>query len=73
MCVFVGCLLPEMAMAGTDGRWSNAAALFVTLLFHIVTEIYALQNVNNSKIQRETSLTGTLISPPFVRDSHLVW
>ncbi|GLJ14726.1 hypothetical protein SUGI_0238640 [Cryptomeria japonica] len=42
-----------MAMAGTEGRWSNVAALFVTLLFHIVTEIYALQNANDSKIQNE--------------------
>ena len=29
------------------------AALFVTLLFHIVTEIYALQNANDTEIQKE--------------------
>ncbi|GLJ13426.1 hypothetical protein SUGI_0212020 [Cryptomeria japonica] len=54
MCVFVGCLLPEMAMAGTQGRWSNVAALFVSLSFHIATEIYALQNANDSgHVERE--------------------
>ncbi|GLJ13423.1 hypothetical protein SUGI_0211970 [Cryptomeria japonica] len=53
MCVFVGCLLPGMAMAGTQGRCSNIAALFVSLSFHIATEIYALQNANNSIVQRE--------------------
>ncbi|GLJ13422.1 hypothetical protein SUGI_0211950 [Cryptomeria japonica] len=53
MCVFVGCLLPGMAMAGTQGRWSNIAALFVSLSFHIATEIYVLQNANNYIVQRE--------------------
>ncbi|GLJ14115.1 hypothetical protein SUGI_0226400 [Cryptomeria japonica] len=37
MCVFVGCLLPGMAMAGTEGRLSSVAALFVSLSFHIAT------------------------------------
>ncbi|GLJ13579.1 hypothetical protein SUGI_0215720 [Cryptomeria japonica] len=53
ICVFVGCLLPGMATVGTVGRWSNAAALFVTLFFHIATKIYALQNINNSLVQSE--------------------
>ncbi|GLJ14727.1 hypothetical protein SUGI_0238660 [Cryptomeria japonica] len=56
MCVFVGCLLPGMAMAGTEGRWSNVAALFLTLFFQIATEIYALQNANNSQIKRKAGL-----------------
>ncbi|GLJ13403.1 hypothetical protein SUGI_0211540 [Cryptomeria japonica] len=53
MCVFVRCLLPGMATVGILGRWSNVAALFLTLAFHIATEIYALQNVNNSLVQSE--------------------
>ncbi|GLJ13506.1 hypothetical protein SUGI_0214010 [Cryptomeria japonica] len=54
MCVFVGCLLPGMATVGSVGRWSSVAALFVSLIFHIATEIYALQNVNDPKLQSES-------------------
>ncbi|GLJ13580.1 hypothetical protein SUGI_0215730 [Cryptomeria japonica] len=61
MCVFVGCLLPGMTTMGTVGRWSNVAALFVTLSFHIATEIYALQNVNNSKVQCEAGPWGVVL------------
>ncbi|GLJ45344.1 hypothetical protein SUGI_0954440 [Cryptomeria japonica] len=53
MCVFVGCLLPALALTGSEGSWSNVAALFVSLSFHISTEIYALQNGNNSKVEKE--------------------
>ncbi|GLJ13411.1 hypothetical protein SUGI_0211680 [Cryptomeria japonica] len=56
MCVFLGCLLPGMAMAGTNGRWSNIAALFLSLSFHIGTEIYAMQNHNGSEVGRESGL-----------------
>ncbi|XP_059063245.1 uncharacterized protein LOC131856063 [Cryptomeria japonica] len=52
-CVFVGCILPGMAMAGTQGGWSNIAALFLILSFHTATEIYALQNVKTSKVEAE--------------------
>ncbi|GLJ13449.1 hypothetical protein SUGI_0212570 [Cryptomeria japonica] len=52
-CVFVGCILPGIAMAGTQGKWSNVAALFVSLSFHIASEIYALQNGKNSKVERK--------------------
>ncbi|GLJ13446.1 hypothetical protein SUGI_0212500 [Cryptomeria japonica] len=53
LCVFVGCILPGMAMEGAEGRWSSLAALFVSLSFHIGTEIYALHNANNSILERE--------------------
>ncbi|GLJ13425.1 hypothetical protein SUGI_0212010 [Cryptomeria japonica] len=53
MCVFVGCLLPEMAMAGTQGKWSNVATLFLSFSFHIATEIYALENASDATVEKE--------------------
>ncbi|GLJ51537.1 hypothetical protein SUGI_1095410 [Cryptomeria japonica] len=66
MCVFVGCILPGVAIAGTEGRWSSVAALFVSLCFHVATEIYALHNANTATVEREAGpwfvSSGVLLS-----------
>ncbi|XP_057813967.2 uncharacterized protein LOC131027620 isoform X2 [Cryptomeria japonica] len=46
-CTFLACVLPGVAFHSSGGRWSNIAALAVSLCLHMSTEIYVLQNVND--------------------------
>lgn len=43
-CTFLGRVLPGVAFHGSGGRWSNIAALAVSLCMHMATEVYVLQN-----------------------------